>query len=78
MKQNSNEENERPEIDNFYISGLVHVSDLPGDRYIFDKISGVLKGKSSGRTFRQGQKIKVKINNVLPYERKINLSIISK
>ena len=66
------------EIDNFYISGLVHVSDLPGDRYIFDKISGVLKGKSSGRTFRQGQKIKVKINNVLPYERKINLSIISK
>jgi exoribonuclease R len=56
----------------------VHVSDLPGDRYIFDKISGVLKGKKTGKSFRQGQKIRVKINNVLPYERKINLSIMNK
>ena len=66
------------EIDDFYTSGLVHVSDLPGDRYIFDKISGVLKGKKTGKSFRQGQKIRVKINNVLPYERKINLSIMNK
>ena len=43
------------EIDNFYVSGLIHVSDLPGDRYIFDKISGVLKGKKTGRSFRQGK-----------------------
>ena len=66
------------EIDNFYISGLVHVSDLPGDRYIFDKISGILKGKRTGKTFRQGQNIIVKIDNVLPYERKINLIIANK
>ena len=64
------------EIDSFYVSGLIHVSDLPGDRYIFDKISGVLKGKRTGRSFRQGQSIRVKINNVLPYERKINLLIL--
>ena len=49
------------EIDNFYISGLVHVSDLPGDRYIFDKISGILKGRRTGKSFRQGQNIIVKI-----------------
>ena len=66
------------EIENFYISGLVHVSDLPGDRYIFDKISGILKGKRTGKTFRQGQNIIVKIDNVLPYERKINLIIANK
>ena len=39
------------EIDNFYTSGLVHVSDLPDDRYIFDMISVVLKGKKSGKRF---------------------------
>ena len=64
------------EIDNFYVSGLVHVSDLPGDRYMFDKISGILKGKRTGKTFKQGQKITVSIDNVLPYERKINLTIV--
>ena len=66
------------EIENFYISGLVHVSDLPGDRYIFDKISGILKGRRTGKSFRQGQNIIVKIDNVLPYERKINLIIANK
>ena len=66
------------EIDNFYISGLVHVSDLPNDRYLFDNISNTLKGRSKGRSFKQGQKIRVRIDNVLPYERKINLSIINK
>ena len=56
----------------------MHVSDLPGDRYIFDKISGILKGRRTGKSFRQGQNIIVKIDNVLPYERKINLIIANK
>ena len=61
------------EIENHFISGLVHVSDLGRDRYIFDKQANILRGKRSGRSFRIGQKIKVKLANVIPEERKIVL-----
>ena len=61
------------EIDNFYVSGLIHVADLPGDRYFYDKNANLLKGKRTGRVYRLGQEIKIKIMNVLPSERKITL-----
>jgi ribonuclease R len=61
------------EIDNFYVSGLIHVTDLPGDRYFYDKDANLLKGKRTGRVYRLGQDIKIKIMNVLPSERKITL-----
>ena len=61
------------EIENHFISGLVHVSDLSRDRYIFDKEANILKGKRTGRTFRIGQKIDVQLANVIPEERKIVL-----
>ena len=61
------------EIDNFYVSGLIHVTDLPGDRYFYDRDANLLKGKRTGRVYRLGQDIKIKIMNVLPSERKITL-----
>ena len=62
------------EIDNFYVSGLIHVADLPGDRYFYDRDANLLKGKRTGRVYRLGQDIKIKIMNVLPSERKITLT----
>ena len=61
------------EIDGFYVSGLIHVTDLPGDRYFYDREANLLKGKKTGRTYRLGQNIKIKIANVTPQERKITL-----
>jgi ribonuclease R len=61
------------EIDNFYVSGLIHVTDLPGDRYFYDRDANLLKGKRTGRVYRLGQDIKIKIMNVAPSERKITL-----
>ena len=61
------------EIDNYYISGLLHVSDLRRDRYIFDAQANILKGRNTGKTYRIGQKIKVQLANVVPEERKIIL-----
>ena len=49
------------EIDGFYVSGLIHVTDLPGDRYFYDREANILKGKKTGRTYRLGQNIKIKI-----------------
>jgi len=61
------------EIDNYYISGLLHVSDLKKDRYIFDSQANILKGRKTGKTYRIGQKIRVQLANVIPEERKIIL-----
>ena len=61
------------EIDGFYVSGLIHVTDLPGDRYFYDREANLLRGKKTGRTYRLGQNIKIKIANVTPQERKITL-----
>ena len=61
------------EIDNHYISGLVHVSDLRRDRYIFDKEANILKGRKTGKTFKIGQKLTVKLANVIPEQRKLVL-----
>ena len=61
------------EIEGFYVSGLIHVSDLPGDRYFYDRDSNILKGKRTGRSFKLGQKILVTIANTSPEERKITL-----
>ena len=61
------------EIDNYHISGLLHVSDLKRDRYIFDSQANILKGRNTGNTYRIGQKILVHLANVIPEERKIIL-----
>tara|TARA_B100001287_G_scaffold163726_1_gene137586 strand:- start:5304 stop:6779 length:1476 start_codon:yes stop_codon:yes gene_type:complete len=61
------------EIDSFFVSGLIHVADLPGDRYFYDKDANLLKGKRNGKVYRLGQEIKIRIMNVLPSERKITL-----
>ena len=37
------------ELDGYYISGLLHVSNLPDDYYSF--FGGELRGESSGRVF---------------------------
>ena len=61
------------EISNYFISGLIHVSDLGNDRYILNNDSNALVGKRTGKTYRIGQKIKVKLENVIPEERKLVL-----
>ena len=61
------------EIENYFISGLIHVSDLGKDRYIYDGQANILKGRRTGKTFRIGQKINVQLISVVPEERKITL-----
>ena len=62
-------------LEPYFISGLLHVSDLPDDRYHFLSDRNALKGKRRGGIYKLGQKIKVKIAAIFPLERKINLVI---
>jgi len=62
-------------LERYFISGLLHVSDLPDDRYQYLQDRNALKGRRRGGIYKLGQKIKVKITAIFPLERKINLVI---
>lgn len=43
------------------LEGLVHILTLRDDYYLFDEENYCLKGRESGRTFRLGQKVRVRL-----------------
>ena len=44
--------------------GMVHVKDIPNDFYFFEEKNYRLVGKTHGKSYRLGDKLKVKINTV--------------
>ena len=61
------------ELDELYVTGLLHVTALGRDYYRFDKSHECLVGERSGETFRLGDKLIVKIVRVVAEQRKIDL-----
>ncbi|MCD6204225.1 MAG: ribonuclease R [Candidatus Marinimicrobia bacterium] len=61
------------EISDYLVEGLVHVRTLEDDYYVFDEQNHTLKGRRSKRTFRLGDRVKVKIASVSVKERLIDL-----
>src|SRR5690606_29418570 len=59
------------ELRDIYVEGLVHVTALPGDYYHFDPVHHRLAGERSGRSFRLGDSVEVKVMRVDLDERKI-------
>ena len=43
------------------VEGLVRLSDLEGDYYVFDEKRYQLKGERTGKTYKLGQRIKVTV-----------------
>ena len=62
-------------LEPYFISGLLHVSDLPQDYYQYFEDISTIKGRRTGKTYGLGQKIKVKIAAIIPLERKITLLV---
>jgi ribonuclease R len=60
------------ELDDIFVEGMVHVSELPGDYYKYDAVGHVLRGRAHGREFRIGQAIDVRVARVDLDERKID------
>lgn len=46
------------------VEGLVHISKIPGDYYIYDEDAYEIHGEKYGKTFKLGQKISVKVGDV--------------
>ncbi|MDX5373534.1 MAG: ribonuclease R [Pseudomonadaceae bacterium] len=63
------------ELKDIYVEGLVHVTALPGDYYHFDPVHHRLAGERSGRSFRLGDSVAVKVMRVDLDERKIDFEL---
>ena len=64
------------ELENIYIDGLVHISNLPNDYYDFDSVSHRLVGKRSSRIYSLGDRVNVAISRVDMDDRQIDLELV--
>jgi ribonuclease R len=64
------------ELSDIYIEGLVHVTSLKNDYYQFDATGHRLTGERTRKTYRLGDKIRVKVVRVDLDEKKIDLELL--
>lgn len=64
------------ELADIYVEGLAHITSLPIDYYHFDPIGHRLRGERSGRLYRLGNHVDVKVTRVDLEDKKIDLEII--
>ena len=57
------------------VDGLIHVTSLPSDYYHLEAGSRGLKGERTGRAFRLGDDVRVRVVRVDPEEAKIDLAL---
>ncbi len=62
-------------LDELYVEGLVHVTGLPKDYYYHEAAQHRMVGERTGRVFRLGDKLKVKVVRVNLDERKIDFEL---
>lgn len=66
------------ELQDVYVDGLVHVTALENDFFHFDPIGHQLTGERSGVVYRLTDRVRVKVAQVNPDERKIDLVMLGK
>ena len=64
------------ELVEYFVEGLVHVSNLKDDYYHFIEKEHLLRGESRKRSFRIGDQVKVRIDNVSLEKRQIDFSLV--
>ncbi|MGG7055296.1 ribonuclease R [Nitrosomonas sp. ANs5] len=63
-------------LDDIYVEGLVHISELPSDYFHHDPVKHVLRGERSGKSFRLGDRLRVKLVRVDLETRKIDFVLV--
>jgi len=64
-------------LDETFTEGLAHVTSLPRDYYDFDPVGHCLRGERSGRIYRLGDPLRVRVTRVDVDERKIDFEPVS-
>ena len=63
------------ELKEIYVEGLVHISNLLSDYYQFDPIKHALHGERSGKRYRLGDVVKIRVVRVDLDERQMDFMI---
>ncbi len=64
------------EINDLLVGGMIHVRDLQDDYYAFDEKKYALIGQRTGKQYRLGDRVRVKVLRVDPEEREIDFGIV--
>ncbi len=64
------------QLDDIYIEGLVHITELGADYFQFDDARHELRGERTGKRYQLADKIKVQVSRVDLDARKIDLAIV--
>ncbi|WP_427978397.1 ribonuclease R [Agarivorans sp.] len=65
-------------LDEFHIDGLVHINSLRGDYYHYDAARQLLVGENTGKRFRIGDALRVKVAAVNMADRKMEFVVVNK
>ena len=63
-------------LKDLYVDGMVHVSQLGDDFFVFDQASQCLIGQNRGQSFGLGDEVKIKVAAVNLEERKIDFELV--
>jgi len=59
------------------VEGMVHVSKLPGDFYVYDENAYEMKGTKHGRKYELGQPVRIRVAGVDTFLRTIDFDIVT-
>ena len=65
------------ELNEHFVEGLIHITNLPKDYYVFDPKTHLLVGENRGIEFGLNDKIRIRVARVDMDERKIDFELIS-
>ena len=65
------------ELDDYYVEGLIHITTLPKDYYVFDPKTHLLTGENRGIQFALNDKVRIRVTRVDMDDRKIDFELIS-
>jgi len=64
------------ELEDYFVEGLVPLSSLQDDYYVFDEIRHTLRGERTRNTFRLGDRVRVRVENTSVELRQIDFSLV--
>jgi len=64
------------ELTDLFVEGLVPLSTLTDDRYVYHENTREIIGQRSRKTYRLGQKIRVLVDRIDPVEKKIQFAVV--
>ena len=65
------------ELDEHYVEGLIHITSLPKDYYVFDPKTHLLTGENMGLEFGLSDPVRIRVTRVDMDDRKIDFELIS-